>query len=181
MTMQLFVRIACFSILGVATVLSSVQAELQDGSSPMTVSDGKTIFMEYTLMLEDKKVLNTNVGGVPLSFTQGSHQIVLGLESAIKGMKVGERKQVTVTPEQGYGPVNPHALQEVPLEKIPENARNVGTKIQGKDAQGRMRHARVSEVNEHMVVLDYNHPLAGQTLFFDVKILDIHVANTQQP
>ena len=107
MTVQLFVRMACVSILGVATLLSSAQAERQDGSSPMIVSDGKTISMEYTLTLEDKKVLDTNVGGAPLSFTQGSHQIILGLESALKGMKVGESKQVTVAPEQGYGPINP--------------------------------------------------------------------------
>jgi FKBP-type peptidyl-prolyl cis-trans isomerase SlyD len=181
MTVQLFVRIVCFSILGVATFLSPIQAKAQDGSSSITVSDGKTISIEYTLTLEDKTVLDTNVGSTPLRFTQGSHQIILGLESALKGMKVGESKQVTVAPELGYGPVNMHALQEVPLEKIPENARTIGATIKGKDAQGRIVQARVSKVNEHIVVLDYNHPLAGKTLFFDVKILDIQAASTPKP
>jgi len=148
MTVQLFIRIACLSILGVATFLSPVQAKAQDGSSPISVSDGKIIFMEYTLPLEDKKVLDSNVGGKPLDFTQGSQQIILGLEAALEGMKVGESKQVTVAPELGYGLINPHALQEVPLAKIPENARNVGAPIQGKDARDRMVRARVSEVNE---------------------------------
>ena len=144
----------------------------------MTISDGKIISMEYTLTLEDKKVLDSNVGGKPMDFTQGSHQIITGLETALKGMKVGESKQVTVAPEQGYGAINAQAFQEVPLDKIPEKARNVGEMIQGKDAQGRMVQARVSEVNEQMVVLDYNHPLAGKTLFFDVKILDIKPATS---
>jgi FKBP-type peptidyl-prolyl cis-trans isomerase 2 len=96
-------------------------------------------------------------------------------------MKVGETKQVTVDPEQGYGPINPKAIQEVPIEKIPEEARKVGTQLQGKDAQGRMVQARVSEVKEQVVMLDYNHPLAGKKLFFDVTILDIQAANTPEP
>jgi FKBP-type peptidyl-prolyl cis-trans isomerase SlyD len=139
----------------------------------MTVSDGKTISMEYTLTLENKEVLDTNVGGEPLSFTQGSHEIIPGLESALQGMKAGESKQVTVEPEQAYGEVNPKAIQEVPIEQIPPDARKVGVQLQGKDGQGRMVTPKVTEVKEQVVVLDFNHPLAGKTLYFDVKILDI--------
>ena len=181
MIVQLLARIVCCSVLLFATSYSLVLADAQNGASAITISDGKTISMEYTLTLEDKKVLDSNVGGKPMDFTQGSHQIILGLETALKGMKVGESKQVTVTPEQGYGAINPQAFQEVPVDKIPEKARNVGEMLQGKDAQGRMVQARVSEVNEKIVVLDYNHPLAGKTLFFDVKILDIQAAKTPQP
>ena len=61
-----------------------------------------------------------------------------GLETALKGMKVGESKQVTVAPEQGYGPINPEAVQEIPIDKIPEEARKVGARLQGKGPQGRM-------------------------------------------
>jgi len=147
----------------------------------MSISDGKTISLEYTLTLEDKKVLDTNVGGEPLNFTQGSHQIIPGLETALKGMKVGESKQVTVAPELGYGPINPQAIQEVPIEKIPKEAQKVGAQLRGKDAQGRMVQARVSEVKEQVVLLDYNHPLAGKKLFFDVKIIDIQTASTMEP
>jgi FKBP-type peptidyl-prolyl cis-trans isomerase SlyD len=147
----------------------------------MSISEGKAVSMEYTLTLEDKKVLDTNVGGQPLNFTQGSHQIIPGLETALEGMKVGESKQVTVAPEQGYGPINPQAVQEVPIDKIPEEARKVGAQLQGKDAQGRMVHPRVTEVKEQVVMLDFNHPLAGKTLLFDVKILDIQAASTPVP
>ena len=106
------------------------------------------------------------MGGDPLNCTQGSHQIILGLETAFEGMKVGESKHVTVSPEQGYGDINPQAIQEVPLEKIPEDARKVGAQLQGKDAQGRMVQARVFQVKEQVVMLDYNHPLGGEKTLF---------------
>jgi FKBP-type peptidyl-prolyl cis-trans isomerase 2 len=69
----------------------------------------------------------------------------------------------------------------VPIVKIPEEARKVGAQLQGKNGQGQMVQARVSEVKEQVVMLDYNHPLAGEKLFFDVKILDIQAASTPEP
>lgn len=181
MTVQLVARVVCCSLFILATSYSLVLSEVQESASPMSISDGKTVSMEYTLTLEDKKVLDTNVGGKPLNFTQGSHQIIPGLETALEGMKIGESKQVTVAPEQGYGPINPQAVQEVPIEKIPEEARKIGAQLQGKDAQGRMVNPRVAEVKEQVVMLDFNHPLAGKTLLFDVKILDIQAASTPAP
>ena len=156
----------------------SVQAEALDETPPLMITDGKMISMEYTLTLENKEVIDTNVGGKPLKFTQGSHEIIPGLERQLEGMKKGESKHVTVTPEQGYGPHNPKAYQEVPIDQIPADAREVGTQLQGKDAQGQTLHPVVSEVKEDVVVLDFNHPLAGQTLYFDIKILDIEAVST---
>ena len=179
MTVQLLTRVVCSSMLVLATSYSFVLGEVPGGSSPITVSDGKSISLEYTLTLEDKKVLDTNVGGEPMNFTQGSHQIIPGLESALEGMKVGESKQVTVNPEEGYGPINPEAVQEVPIENIPPDARKVGVRLQGQDAQGRMVHPLVTEVKEQVVMLDFNHPLAGKKLFFDVKILDIQTETSE--
>ena len=176
MALHALSRVVCCSVLVAASMATSAQAELQEGGSPMTVSDGKTISMEYTLTLENKEVLDTNVGGDPLTFTQGSHEIIPGLEAALTGMKAGESKQVTVAPEQAYGEVNPKAIQEVPIDQIPPDARKVGVQLQGKDGQGRMVHPKVAEVKEQVVVLDFNHPLAGKTLYFDVKILDVQAA-----
>jgi len=96
-------------------------------------------------------------------------------------MKAGDSKQVTVAPEQGYGEVNPQAIQEVPIDQIPPDARKVGVQLQGKDGQGRMVHPTVTEIKEQVVVLDFNHPLAGKTLYFDVKVLDIKAASTPEP
>lgn len=177
MTVKRLATVLCCATFVIAHSYSLVLADDQHGTTEMSISDGKTISMEYTLTLEDKKVLDTNVGGQPLNFTQGSHQIIPGLETALEGMKIGEQKQVAVEPEQGYGPINPQAIQEVPIDQIPEDARKVGAQLQGKDPQGRVVHPRVTEVKEQVVVLDFNHPLAGKKLFFDVKILDIQNSN----
>lgn len=138
-----------------------------------TVSAGKEVSIEYTLTLEDKKVVDTNVGKDPLTYKHGSGQLITGLETRLEGMAVGESKHITVSPEDGYGQVNPQAFQEVPKENIPADAMKVGTELIGRDAQGRVVRPRVSEIKEETVVLDFNHPLAGETLYFDVKILGV--------
>ena len=168
-----FIRAMCSSMLAVLMLNTYTLAETTNGNTPMTISNGNTISIEYTLTLENKKVVDTNVGKKPLKFVQGSHEIIPGLETALEGMKKGENKQVTVPPEKGYGPKDPKAILEVPIDQIPPDARKVGTQLQGKDAEGRMVHPRVAEVKDQAVVLDFNHPLAGETLYFDVTILDI--------
>jgi FKBP-type peptidyl-prolyl cis-trans isomerase 2 len=142
----------------------------------MTVSNGKEVSIEYTLTLDDKEVVDSNVGGEPLVLTHGSGQIISGLEKALEGMKVGDIKQVTVAPDDGYGPVNPEAVQEVKKEEVPPEALKVGSELQAKDPNGQVFNLTVVEVKDETVILDFNHPLAGQTLHFDVKILDIQDA-----
>ena len=168
----------CAVGLVTAMALTFAQAESPDGGTGMAIADGSTVSMEYTLTLDNKEVLDTNVGGEPLTFTQGSHQIIPGLENALVGMKTGDSKQVTVKPSEAYGEVDERAVQEVPIEHIPPDARKVGTHLQGKDPEGRMVRPMVKEVKEQMVVLDFNHPLAGKTLNFDIKILDVKAGPT---
>lgn len=138
-----------------------------------TVSDGKKVSIEYTLKLEDGTKVDSNVGGKPFTFIQGKHQIIPGLEKAIKGMKVGETRHIVVSPEEGYGPVRKEAFQEVDKSKIPPDALKVGAMLKGRGPSGGVIFARVAEVKEKTVVLDFNHPLAGKKLYFDVKILDV--------
>ena len=155
----------------------SVQAGSQGGEKEMTVSEGTTVSIEYTLELEDKAVVDSNVGSEPLTYVHGSRQIISGLEKALEGMKTGDRKRVTVNPDEGYGPVMQDAFVEVKKEHIPQDALQVDAQLQGQDASGRAFLARVAEIREQTVVLDFNHPLAGRTLYFDVKILDIEKAS----
>ncbi|MFQ5804266.1 MAG: peptidylprolyl isomerase [Candidatus Methylomirabilales bacterium] len=168
--------VALGSILCTCIGSVAVQAESQKGEQEMTVSSGKAVSIEYTLRLEDKAVMDTNVGAEPLTYIHGSQQIVAGLEKALEGMKIGEGKQVTVTPEEGYGVVHQEAFREVNKEQIPQDALKVGAQLQGRDASGRIVHARVAEIKDQTVVLDFNHPLAGKTLYFEVKVLDIQTA-----
>lgn len=164
----------CASVLFAWVGLTDTQAEPRKGTTHnRTVEVGKQVSLEYTLTLDDNTVVDTNVGRDPLTYTQGNGQIIPGLETALQGMTVGESKNVTVSPPDGYGEVNPQAFQEVSKQSIPPDALKVGTQLQGKDPSGRIVRPRVSAINEDTVVLDFNHPLAGQTLHFDVKVVDI--------
>ena len=137
------------------------------------IEAGSTVGIEYTLTLEDGTQVDSNVGGETLRFEQGAGQMIPGLDKALIGMEVGEVKQVTVSPEEGYGPVNPNAFTEVPLSDLPEDGREPGTTLMAQDEQGRVQQLRVDKVEGDKATLDLNHPLAGKTLFFDVKILEI--------
>jgi FKBP-type peptidyl-prolyl cis-trans isomerase SlyD len=158
-------------------VAAASAEEIQKGASPMTVSNGKQVALEYTMKLDDQSVVDSNVGGEPLKVTQGSHQLVPGLEKALDGMAIGEKKKVTVAPTEGYGTVDPKAFQEVDKNMVPANSRKVGTQLQGKTADGRKVFPRISEVKNDTVVLDFNHPLAGKMLHFDVQVLDVAQAS----
>jgi FKBP-type peptidyl-prolyl cis-trans isomerase SlyD len=137
------------------------------------------VSLEYTLKLDDKSVVESNVGKQPLTYTHGTRQLIPGLEKALEGLTVGDTKQVTVAPADGYGEQDPQALQEVQKKLIPPDALVVGSRLQGKAPDGRMVYPRVAEIKDETVVLDFNHPLAGQTLHFDVKILDIQQEQSQ--
>jgi FKBP-type peptidyl-prolyl cis-trans isomerase SlyD len=90
-------------------------------------------------------------------------------------MHAGERKSVTLTPEEGYGPVRADAQTEVPKDVIPADALQVGAELVAHSRGGDERVVRVKEVKDSTVVLDLNHPLAGKTLRFDVNVIDVSI------
>jgi FKBP-type peptidyl-prolyl cis-trans isomerase SlyD len=137
--------------------------------------------LEYTLKDADGGILDSNKGRDPLVFTHGQGQIVPGLEQALTGMRTGEEKHVTVKPEDAYGMENPAAVTEVPKEIIPANALKVGAGLVARNQTGETRLVKVKEIKEKSVVLDLNHPLAGKTLFFDVKILGVDAPKAGPP
>ena len=136
--------------------------------------DGRKVKIEYTLTLDDGKVVDTNVNGQPLEYVQGSQQILPALEQALEGVGVNEVKKVTLPPEKAYGVIDPEARQTIPLEKIPEDSREVGARLVAQDSSGRKHQLRIHEIKGGEAVLDLNHPLAGQTLHFEVKVVGIH-------
>lgn len=148
-------------------------APLQAQEDAPVVSDGSTVSIEYTLKLTDGSTADSNVGGEPLVYVQGEQQILPALEAKLLGMKADETREVTLTPEEGYGPVQAEGFQTVPLEIIPEDARHEGARLMGQGPQGEPIHAKVTEIKEDSAVVDLNHPLAGETLHFDVKVIRI--------
>lgn len=134
------------------------------------VGAGKTIAFEYTLSLDDGSVVESNVGGQAFEYVHGESQILPALEEALGGLQVDEEATVTLPPEQAYGEVNAEAFQEVPIDRVPDDAREVGAELR---AEGYGGPIRVHEVRPETVVLDFNHPLAGQELTFAVKVLSV--------
>ena len=153
----------------------------QSAKEDKVVKDGAVISLQYTLSGQDGKTIESNKGQDPMKYTQGARQIIPGLEKGIAGMKVGDEKRVKVKPEDGYGPVNEKAFQEVPKEKIPADSLRVGAVLTANRPQGQSMPVRVHQIKEKTVVIDMNHPMAGKTLVFDVKILDIQAAAAPQP
>lgn len=139
----------------------------------MTIATGSKVSIEYTLTLGDDQVVDTNVGGQPLQYTQGSSQIIPGLENALLGKEAGDNLTVKISPEEGYGQVNEEAIIEVQTENLPLEARKVGMQVQGQTPDGQKVQAQVVEMRDQTAVLDFNHPLAGKTLHFAVRILDV--------
>jgi FKBP-type peptidyl-prolyl cis-trans isomerase SlyD len=166
-------RYAFFAALAATSLLSVSAASAVAQEKAPVIEDGSTVSIEYTLKLADGSTADTNVGGEPLVYVQGEQQILPALEEKLLGMKPDETRSVSLTPEQGYGPVQEEGIQEVPLEIIPEEARHEGARLVGQGPHGEPIHAMVKQINAETAVVDLNHPLAGQTLHFDIKVISI--------
>jgi len=142
-------------------------------SEAAAIEDGSTVQLEYTLTDDAGAVLDSNKGQTPLTYTHGGQQIIGGLEKQLTGMHPGDVKKVTLKPDEAYGPVDPSAETEVPKESVPPDALTVGSRLIARNAAGEARPVVVKEVKDKTVVIDLNHPLAGKTLVFDVKVLSV--------
>lgn len=127
-----------------------------------TAMTGKLIALEYSFRTEDNQLLNSNVGKPPLTYTQGAKEVISVVESAVEGMMVGETKHVVVPPVDGFGPRDPDAIQEVHKHKLPKDI-TVGTRLRLQDTSGQDLRPTVLQVKDHTALLDFNHPLAGNT------------------
>ena len=160
--------------LGTLVALLVLLAAAPAGAQPKAaVEKGSSVKIEYTLKDNKGAVLDTNAGKEALAFTQGAQQIIPGLDKALLGMKAGDSKNVTVKPEDAYGAVDPKAEAEVPKDALPQGAAVVGTRLLARGQDGQPRPVTVKAVKDTTVLLDLNHPLAGKTLFFDVKVVSV--------
>jgi len=137
------------------------------------IQSGSDVSFDYTLTDESGTVIDSSKGKQPMHYIHGQGQIIPGLEKELAGMAVGGEKKVTVKPEDAYGPIEPRAFQEVPKEKLPADALKVGTMLMAQGPKGQGVPVRVHEIKENTVIMDFNHPLAGKTLSFDIKVTEI--------
>jgi FKBP-type peptidyl-prolyl cis-trans isomerase SlyD len=146
----------------------------------MEISDRKVVSIHYTLTNNDGDVLDTSRGDEPLAYIHGAGNIIAGLENALAGKRAGDRLNVTVEPEQGYGLHDAAMVQRVPRSAF-EGIDTIepGMQFHAETADG-LHTVMVVDVDEDTVVVDGNHPMAGKTLNFDVEIAGVREATTDE-
>ena len=158
------------AILGLAILGLAACKKMAAGKQ--TIQKGSVVQIDYTLKV-DGTVVDTSIGKKPLMFIEGSGQIIPGLDSALMGLKAGDKKSVVVSPENGYGVVNPKAFVKVPKTSFKDIASlKVGSSVGGSQ-NGRHFQAVVSSIGKKHITLDFNPPLAGKTLNFDVTVVSV--------
>lgn len=129
--------------------------------------------MHYTGTLADGTEFDTSRGRDPISFTLGEGDVIPGFETAVAELEVGQSATVTIPATEAYGDRNEDALQQFPLEAFGESVPQVGWGVELQNPQGQRVNAMVVEIGDETVTLDFNHPLAGQDLTFDLELVQI--------
>ena len=146
-----------------------------------SIQDNMLVRFEYILTVDDK-VFDSSQGKGPMNYVHGRGEIIPGLEREMSGMHVGDSKEITIKPQDAYGDVNPAAVIEVQKIQLPQGTEpQVGMILSGRDPEGHTFQARIAQLKEKSVMLDMNHPLAGKTLHFKVKVTEVAPAPAAGP
>ncbi len=137
--------------------------------------EGRAVQVHYKGSFDDGTVFDSSYDrGDTIEFTVGAGEMIAGFDAAVAGMRVGETKQVKIDPEQAYGEHNPEGVQAVPKESFPENFEfEKGLVIEG-SVQDQPVRGIISEVRDEFVVVDFNHPMAGKSLNFDIELVEVN-------
>jgi FKBP-type peptidyl-prolyl cis-trans isomerase SlyD len=146
----------------------------------MRVGKDKVVSVDYTLTDSTGNVLDTSKGQEPLLYLHGVGSIVPGLETALEGKSAGEEIAVTVPPEQAYGQRDENLVQDVPRTAFGESKVEPGMQFRAEGKNAGARLVSVVSVGEQTVRIDANHPLAGKTLHFDVKVVSVRDATREE-
>ncbi|CAB5132642.1 FKBP-type peptidyl-prolyl cis-trans isomerase SlyD (EC [Olavius algarvensis associated proteobacterium Delta 3] len=135
---------------------------------------GDNVKVHYTGKLQEGDVFDSSDGREPLEFRIGDGKVIAGFEQGVVGMEVGDKKQISIPPEQGYGVRNEEIVAVIERELLPKKIdTSVGQQLQVKQQDGTVLQLMVTAETEENVTLDANHPLAGKTLLFDVELVEI--------
>jgi len=145
----------------------------------MAIQTNQIVSIEYEVRDGDT-VVDSNIGGAPLVFMFGKGQIIPGLETGLADMAIGEKGEVVVEPRDAYGELNPEAMQEVPKDQFAGIDLEKGMTLYGQGEDGSTVQVVVKEIGEDSVIIDFNHPLAGKTLVFNVTINNVRDASQDE-
>jgi FKBP-type peptidyl-prolyl cis-trans isomerase SlyD len=144
------------------------------------VVDDLVVTMDYTLTV-DGEIVDSSEQDTPIEFLHGYGNIIPGLEAHLGGLAIGENLQVTVAAEDAYGEFDPEQVVDVPLDEFPEEiCIEPGVELEMKDQDGDMLFARILSVGKSRAKLDFNHPLAGKELTFDVTIVGLRLPTPEE-
>lgn len=145
----------------------------------MAIETNQIVSIEYEVS-DGEKLVDSNVGGMPLVFMFGRGQIIPGLENAIADMSIGQKAEVLVKAQDAYGEYNSEALQEVPLDQFAGIDLEVGMSLYGQGEDGSTVQVVVKEIGGDNVIIDFNHPLSGKDLAFVVTVNNVREASAEE-
>lgn len=145
----------------------------------MAIEENQIVSLEYEVK-DGSDIVDSNIGAAPLYFMFGKGQIISGLESGIQNMSIGDKADILIQPEDGYGELNPEAQQEVPKDQFAGIELEEGMTLYGQGEDGSTTQVIVKSIGEENVIIDFNHPLAGKVLSFSVIINNIRDASADE-
>lgn len=135
---------------------------------------GDLVKVDYTGRLNSGQIFDTSEGREPIEFVLGSHQVIPGFEEAVEGMSVGDKKTIEIPADQAYGQRREELLATVRRDQLPEDLEpKEGDILRIQREDGQVILVRITDIDETSATLDANHPLAGEDLTFDIKLVDI--------
>ena len=139
----------------------------------MKIAENSKVTIDYTMTLDDGEVVDTTEDSKPITYTQGEGELLEGVEKCMTGLAKGDSLDIVLSPEEGFGASDPEAFIEIPNSDLPPEALQVDAILEGQGPQGQAIEGRVVELKENSAVVDFNHPLAGKTLYFSVNVVDV--------
>lgn len=153
---------------------------MENKPRPEKIEDDVVVSLDYTLFIDGKEVDSSKETG-PIHFIQGLGNVIPGLENELYDMAVGEEKRLDIKAEEAYGEVDEEAIIELPRSEFPADiALKPGAEIEIESQEGERYVAIILEVTDEKVILDFNHPLAGKDLVFEIKVIGLRNATEEE-
>lgn len=147
----------------------------------LAAAKNMVVSIHYTVKDSAGKKMESSVGEEPLVYLHGHDQIITGLEKAIDGKSPGDKMNVTISPKEGYGEYNDEMVSTLKKEQFKDQKQlKVGSIFQFSDQDGNPVVVRIKEIKGNSVIVDGNHPFAGQTLKFDIEVVEIRKATKEE-
>ncbi|MGV6807397.1 MAG: FKBP-type peptidyl-prolyl cis-trans isomerase [bacterium] len=147
--------------------------------SILAIGPGTRVTLHFSLELDDGTVVDSNFEGSPAAFDVGDGSLLPGFEAVLEGMTAGDAESFTIEPENGFGQHNPQNIQRMKRSEFPEDmALEPGLVVSFADPSEGELPGVIASVDEHQVMVDFNHPLAGRNIRFTVKVLSVEPAQT---